>query len=94
VFDADLLESDHFDSNRVAFFDGTHHGFWGINRDDGDGGITSPIYVGTNTINRNGVYLTMGGTCTNISSRTFKENFTPFNGEEQFRKISNLSITT
>ncbi len=66
----------------------------GVNRDDNDGGINYPIHVGTSTSNGNGAYLTAGGVWTNGSSRTFKENFTPFNGSELLSKISNLSITT
>jgi hypothetical protein len=79
---------------RVDLFDGSQPGYLGINRDSDNGGISYPIHVGTSASNGNGAYLSAGGVWTNGSSRTFKENFTPFNGEELLSKISNLSITT
>jgi hypothetical protein len=80
---------------RAIFFDGINYGSLNVNRDGRDGTVnTHPIQVGTSASNGNGAYLTAGGVWTNGSSRTFKENFTPFNGEELLSKISNLSVTT
>jgi trimeric autotransporter adhesin len=80
-------------NNTAVFFSGNFNGKLGINRDD-NWGLSNVITCGTNTLNGNGAYLTSGGTWTNSSSRTFKENFTPFNGPELLRKISALSVTT
>jgi hypothetical protein len=83
------------DDYRVVFFDSLHDGSLNINRDGRDGAVNSyPIQVGTNSSNGNGAYLTSGGVWTNGSSRTFKENFTPFDGNELLSKVSNLSVTT
>jgi trimeric autotransporter adhesin len=80
---------------RIVLFDSLNDGSLNINRDGRDGTVTTyPIQVGTNTSNGNGAYLTTGGVWTNGSSRTFKENFTPFNGDELLSKISNLSVTS
>ncbi len=80
---------------RVVFFDSLYDGCLNINRDGRDGTVyTYPIHVGTNASNGNGAYLSWGGVWTNGSSRTFKENFTPFDGGELLTKISNLSVTT
>jgi trimeric autotransporter adhesin len=85
----------HNDDYRIVFYDSTHPGSLNINRDSRDATPTSyPIQVGTNARTGNGAYLTQGGTWTNGSSRTFKENFTPFNSEELLSKIANLSVTT
>jgi trimeric autotransporter adhesin len=78
----------------VVFYDGLNHGQLSINRDGRDGLLNNPITVGTSSSNGNGAYLSQGGTWTNGSSRTFKENFTPFNSEELLSKIANLSVTT
>ena len=77
---------------RVVFFDDTSSGRLGINRDDQIGGIAYPIHVGTSTGNGNGAYLTNGGTWTNGSSRTFKENFESLDSQELLTKISNLPV--
>jgi hypothetical protein len=82
-----------YTASRAVFFNGNFSGYFGINRDDAYG-IQYPLHVGTNASNGNGAYLTSGGTWTNGSSRTFKENFTPFDGPELLRKISALSVTT
>ncbi len=80
---------------RVAFFSPTiFSGALGVNRDDRSGGINYPVHVGTYNGNGNGAYLSGGGVWTNGSSRTFKENFTPFDGNDLLRKISTLSVTT
>jgi hypothetical protein len=80
---------------RVIFFDAGNPGSLNINRDNRDGTVNSyPIQAGNSASNGNGAYLSSGGTWTNGSSRTFKENFTPFDGSELLSKISNLSITT
>jgi len=79
-------------SYRVVFFDGSYSGRLGINRDDRDGGISYPIHVGTSTANGNGAHLTTGGVWTNGSSREFKENFQPLDGEGLLSKISNLPV--
>jgi hypothetical protein len=79
---------------RVALFDTVYDGRLGVNRDDRSGGILYPIHVGGNTSNGNGAYLTTGGVWTNGSSRTFKENFTPIEGNLLLSKIAGLSITS
>jgi trimeric autotransporter adhesin len=85
----------HNDDYRIVFYDSTHAGSLNINRDSRDATPTSyPIQVGTNPRTGNGAYLTPGGVWTGSSSRTFKENFTPFNGSELLSKIANLSITS
>jgi hypothetical protein len=82
-------------SYRVVFFDSLYSGSLNINRDNRNASITSyPIQIGCSSFNGNGAYLTNAGVWTNASSRTFKENFTPFTGEELLSKIANLSITT
>jgi hypothetical protein len=83
------------DNYRIVFFDSLYPGSLNINRGGRDGTVYSyPLQVGTNSSNGNGAYLSAGGVWTNGSSRTFKENFTPFDGTELLRKISNLSVTT
>jgi hypothetical protein len=79
-------------SNRVVFYDGANPGRFGLNRDDRDGGISYPIHVGTDATNGNGAHLTPGGVWTNGSSRTFKENFQPLDGQELLAKISGMQI--
>lgn len=99
-----ITESSHFslafgkkvsidDDYRVVFFDGTKHGRFGLNRDYTDGGVNHPIHVGTNTSNGNGAYLTAGGTWTNTSSRSFKNNFQELDGSEVVEKIMNMAVT-
>jgi hypothetical protein len=82
------------DNYRVSFFDGANNGCLNINRDGRDGYLGYPIQVGTGFGNGGGAYLSPTGVWTNSSSRTFKENFTPFDGAELLRKISALSVTT
>jgi hypothetical protein len=82
-----------YTASRAVFFNGNFSGYFGINRDDAYG-IQYPLHVGTNASNGNGAYLSSAGVWTNSSSRTFKENFTPFDGSELLRKISALSVTT
>ena len=79
---------------RVVFFDGATSGRFGLNRDWNNGGISYPIHVGTSASNGNGAYLTGGGTWTNGSSRTFKENGRPFEGQQLLEKISTLPVET
>jgi hypothetical protein len=50
------------------------------------------IQVGTGAGNGNGARLTSGGVWTNGSSRSFKERFTPLNGEEVLSKINALNV--
>jgi hypothetical protein len=78
--------------NRVAFFRGSSLGKLGINRDDNSGGISYPIHVGTSTSNGNGAYLSAGGTWTNGSSRSFKENFQPLDGGNLLEKIEQVPV--
>jgi trimeric autotransporter adhesin len=82
------------DDYRVTFFDGSNYGSLNINRDGRDGYNSYPIQVGTLSSSGLGAYLSIAGVWTNSSSRTFKENFTPFDGPELLRKISALSVTT
>ncbi len=83
------------DDYRVVFFDSLNEGCVNINRDGRNAWVTPyPLHIGTHTFNGNGAYLTMGGTWTNGSSRTFKENFTPYDGAELLSKISSLSLTS
>ena len=77
---------------RVVFFDSSHSGRLGINRDDNDGGISHPIHVGTNTSNGNGAYLSADGLWTDASSKAFKTDFQPLDGEEILREISSLPL--
>jgi hypothetical protein len=77
---------------KVALFESSTHGQLGINRDDNDGGIGHPIHVGTSTSNGNGAYLTNGGTWTDGSSRTFKENGEIMEKRQLLSKISGISI--
>ncbi len=79
-------------SYRVAFFDGANSGRLGLNRDDHDGGVSYPVHVGTNSFNGNGAHLTNGGVWTNASSREFKENFQPVDGQDMLERINNLSM--
>lgn len=77
---------------RVAFYDGPTPGYLGVNRDEDNGGINFPIHVGTNSINGNGAHLTPGGTWTNGSSRSFKENFRALDGAEVLGRIDRMPI--
>jgi hypothetical protein len=79
-------------SYRVVFYDGSNSGYFGINRDDHDGGVLYPIHVGIDGTNGNGAYLTSGGTWTNGSSREFKENFQKLDGQEILNRIDVLPI--
>jgi hypothetical protein len=76
---------------RVVFFNGNTHGRLGLNRDDRDT-ISHIIHVGTDGSNGNGAHLTFGGTWTNGSSRTFKENFQSLDSQELLAKISGLPV--
>ena len=51
-----------------------------------------PLEVGTNSGNGNGAHLTAGGTWTNMSSRTLKENFQSVNSREILTKLAALNI--
>jgi hypothetical protein len=77
---------------RVAFFESSFPGRLALNRDYNDGGILYPIHVGTNTGNGNGAHLTGGGTWTNGSSRSFKEDFRVLKGTDVLDRINNMSI--
>jgi hypothetical protein len=79
---------------RVYLFNSTNDGRLGLNRDSNDGGAAYPIHVGTITSNGNGAHLTNGGTWTNGSSRTFKENFQSLGANELMDKISRLELTS
>jgi len=81
------------DNYCVAFFGDGYPGSININRSVYSASIY-PLIIGNDAADGNGAYLTPGGTWTNGSSRTFKENFTPFDGAELLRKISALSVTT
>lgn len=74
---------------RVIFFDSANPGRLGINRDCSFG-VWYPVHVGVTGADGNGAYLTSGGTWTNGSSRSFKENFESLNGREVLRKIMKL----
>jgi hypothetical protein len=76
---------------RIVFFHGGESGRIGLNRDDRDS-ILYPIHVGTDGGSGNGAYLTWGGTWTNGSSRSFKENFQPLDSEDLLAKISGLPV--
>jgi hypothetical protein len=80
------------DSSRIVFFDSTKPGRLGINRDDRDGGISYPIHVGTSTANGNGAYLSADGQWHDASSKTFKTDFQPLDGEKILTEISNLPL--
>ena len=51
-----------------------------------------PIHVGTHSGNGNGAHVTNGGAWVNGSSRTFKENFQPIDGNLILEKIRDLDI--
>ena len=51
-----------------------------------------PLEVGTNSGNGNGAHLTAGGTWTNMSSRTLKENFQSVNHTDILTKLAALNI--
>jgi hypothetical protein len=53
-----------------------------------------PLHIGDNTTNGNGAHLTAGGTWTNGSSRSFKENITTVNSALILQKLSELDIAT
>jgi|GEM_PF-6872016 len=60
----------------------------GINNTDPD----HPLEVGTNSGNGNGAHVTAGGTWTNMSSRTLKENFKAVNSADILTKLAALNI--
>jgi hypothetical protein len=76
---------------RAVLFNGDNHGRLGLNRDDRDT-ISHVIHVGTDGSNGNGAHLTFGGTWTNGSSRTFKENFERLDSRDLLAKISDLPV--
>jgi hypothetical protein len=76
----------------VVFFDGQNSGRLGINRDARESGPSYPIHVGTNSGNGDGAYLSPGGTWTDGSSRTFKDNFQPLDGTELLAGISSVPV--
>jgi hypothetical protein len=80
-------------NSRVMFFNDIISGRFGVNRDDHDS-LLHPIHVGTNTSNGNGAYLSAGGTWTNGSSRNYKENFRPLEGEELLAKLAVVPVTS
>lgn len=53
---------------------------------------TYPLQVGTTTSNGNAAYLTAGGTWTNGSSRSFKDRYTPINGNDVLSKIAAMEL--
>jgi hypothetical protein len=53
----------------------------------------NPITVGTDNTNGNGAYLSAGGSWTNGSSLSFKENVTALNYDDILGKINTLSIS-
>ncbi|MFC1475718.1 tail fiber domain-containing protein [Candidatus Zixiibacteriota bacterium] len=79
----------------VHFFDGDNSGRVRINRDDKDIiGLpgSAPLRVGTDASNGNGAYLSAGGTWTNGSSRTLKENFQALDGQELLAKLAAIPV--
>ncbi|MCP4631375.1 MAG: hypothetical protein GY855_00505 [candidate division Zixibacteria bacterium] len=80
------------DQNTLMFYDALTWGKLGLNRDADDGGVSYPIHVGTTSANGNGAYLSYGGTWVNTSSREFKENFQPLDGDQLLTVISNMQI--
>lgn len=53
-----------------------------------------PLHIGDNTSNGNGAHVTAGGTWTNGSSRSFKENITTVNSALILQKLAELDIAT
>lgn len=53
---------------------------------------TYPLQVGTTTSNGNGAYVTIGGTWTNGSSRTFKDRFIALNASDVINKIIGIEV--
>jgi hypothetical protein len=80
-----------WEDHTVVFFDSLASGRIGINRDS-KSGVDYPVHVGTNTSNGNGAHLTAGGTWTNGSSRTFKENFQSLDSRKLLTRISELPV--
>ncbi|MBC7851412.1 MAG: tail fiber domain-containing protein [Chitinophagaceae bacterium] len=56
-------------------------------------GVNHAIEVGDDATNGNGAYLSSGGTWTNTSDATKKEDFTEVNGSEHLQKIASLKIS-
>jgi hypothetical protein len=55
-------------------------------------GTLYALQVGTSTANGNGAYLTVGGTWTNASSKSFKDRFKDIDGNDLLNKISQMEI--
>lgn len=81
-------------SYRVAFFDSVAWGKLTLNRDDRTSIPSGVIQAGPNSGGGGGggAYLSSFGTWTNASSRSFKDNFTSYNREDLFRKISSMPL--
>jgi hypothetical protein len=75
----------------TTFYNGSWPGKLSVNR-DADDGIFHPIHVGTDPGDGNGAFLSAGGSWTDGSSRTFKENFEPLESEYLLSTISNMQV--
>ena len=65
-------------------------GFVGLN----GGGTANPLTVGTSTSDGNGAHLTAGGTWTNVSSRSFKEDFAAIDVSAVLAKVIAMPVQT
>lgn len=62
---------------------------WGFGVAPGAG---KAIKIGSGATNGNGAYLTTGGTWTNVSSKSIKDNITQLDGKDVLSKISHLEV--
>lgn len=81
-------------SYRVAFFDSVNQGKLMLNCDSRNLNIfNSVIQAGApGGSGGGGAYLSTGGTWTNGSSRSFKDNFAAYHRDDLFRKISSMPL--
>ncbi|MCY7410754.1 MAG: T9SS type A sorting domain-containing protein [Chitinophagales bacterium] len=64
--------------------------FWGFGANQS---ANKALIVGTSALNGNGAYCTTGGTWTNTSSRSLKEDFSFLDKQEILHKINQLEIS-
>jgi hypothetical protein len=76
----------------IGFYNSQISGKFGLNRDDGDGGILYPMHVGTTNGNGGGAYLSWEGYWYHPVSQTSIGNSTLIDGTELLSKISGISI--
>jgi len=52
-----------------------------------------PLHIGTDSTNGNGAHLTVGGTWTNVSSRSFKAGFEEIDKIDVLQRLASLEVT-